>query len=308
MHQQIVLETKKLRQLQMASVTEAKVGNLLAFSIIAITTKVIVIVGAVFTFQACWMQSDDYDIENSRQMFYEYWVSETTRKEKINGITAIDFTYHEERHNKIIEPLGTMVNSKKKTLSSNLIKLPAWFGYIHLPLSLIVAAGTLHATVWWNFILQPAPSMLLDFCVDDLKLCQRQCDIFLDEEYPLIVNSDLELVVGEVKESFNTYLSILTDKPQKLKWAMLSTCFSYILLLAIAFASTLNSFLKQIIRKKSHEWTCSRLQRRLYLFLDVISIIVIILLYFGIYMEYTLINKFSSKLKECRQQLDLCFC
>ncbi|VDM19014.1 unnamed protein product [Wuchereria bancrofti] len=257
MHQQVVLETKKLRQLQMALVTEAKVGNLLAFAIIAITTKVIVIVGAVFALQACWMQSDDYDIENSRLMFYEHWVSETTRKEKISGITAIDFTYHEERHNKIIEPLETMINSKK-TSSSNLIKLPAWFGYIHLSLSSIVAAGILHATVWWNFTSQPVPSMLLNFCIDDLKLCQRQCDIFFDEvkdafesKYPLIVNNDLEVVAGEVKESFNTYLSILTDKPQKLRWAMLSTCFSYFLLVAIAFASTLNSFLQQIIRKKS---------------------------------------------------------
>ncbi|EFO15146.1 hypothetical protein LOAG_13366, partial [Loa loa] len=37
----------------------------------------------------------------------------------------------------------------------------------------------------------------------------------------------------------------------KLKWAMLSVCFSYILLLIIAFASTLNSFLPQMIWEKN---------------------------------------------------------
>lgn len=52
-------------------------------------------------FSACWIQSDDYDIENSRQMFYKYWVSETIRKEEISGIPTIDFTYREENNNNL---------------------------------------------------------------------------------------------------------------------------------------------------------------------------------------------------------------
>lgn len=51
MNQQIILEMKKLRQLQIASVTQSERGHLLAFAIIAITIKVIIIVGIIFTQQ-----------------------------------------------------------------------------------------------------------------------------------------------------------------------------------------------------------------------------------------------------------------
>lgn len=56
------------------------------------------------------------------------------------------------------------------------------------------------------------------------------------------------------------------------------------------------------------EWTCSRLQQRLYLFMDVISVMVIILLCLGGGVEYANVNTFNLKLKECRQQFDFCFC
>uniref|UniRef100_A0A1I7VXZ5 G_PROTEIN_RECEP_F1_2 domain-containing protein n=1 Tax=Loa loa TaxID=7209 RepID=A0A1I7VXZ5_LOALO len=190
MNQQIMLETKKLRQLQVASVTQSETGHLLAFTIIAITIKVIVIIGVIFALQACWIQSDDYDIENLRLMFYNHWVNETTRKEEISGIPMIDFTYCEGRRNKFIGSVAvafkspkTKADSKDKTSSNNLIKLPIWFGYIHLSLSLIVAAGTLHATIWWDFTSKPIPSMLIDFCTYDMELCRRQCDVLFNEGY-----------------------------------------------------------------------------------------------------------------------------
>lgn len=70
-------------------------------------------------------------------------------------------------------------------------------------------------------------------------------------EYPLVVSNDLKLVAEEVQDSFNNYLSVLDDKYQKLKWTILFVSFSYILLLAIAFISPLNSFFRQVIRAKS---------------------------------------------------------
>ncbi|VBB26139.1 unnamed protein product [Acanthocheilonema viteae] len=302
-----MMEMKKLRHLQIESMVQSERGYLLTFAIIAVTTKVIIIVGIIFALQAYWIQFDDYDIENSRQMFYKHWISETTRKEEISGIATIDFTYREGNHNKLAVTPETNANNEK-ILRSNLIKLPIWFNFIHFALGLIVTAGTLHATICWYFTLQPIPSILLDFCTYDLELCRRQCDTSLNEEYPLIVSNDLELVAKEVQASFNSYLSILDDKLQKLKWTMLSVCFSYILLLSIAFISPFNSFFRQVIWAKNREWTCTRLQQRLYLFLDVASVTVIILLYFGISVEYIFVNKFNLKLKECRQQLDFCLC
>uniref|UniRef100_A0A0R3RJX9 Uncharacterized protein n=1 Tax=Elaeophora elaphi TaxID=1147741 RepID=A0A0R3RJX9_9BILA len=251
MNQQIMLEMKKLRELQIATITQSGRGYLLTFGIIAVTAKVIIIVGMIFALQACWIQSDDYEIENSRQIFYEHWVSETTRWEEISGIPTIDFTYREENYNKVAVQSETEANSVNKISRSNLVKLPIWFGYVHLILCLIIIAGTLHAIIWWYLILQSVPYILLGFCTNDLKLCRRQCDKSLDEEYSLAVSNDLELIAKEVQGSFNSYLSILNDRPQKLKWALLSVCFSYILLLAIASISALNSFFRQVVWERS---------------------------------------------------------
>ncbi|CAG9533181.1 unnamed protein product [Cercopithifilaria johnstoni] len=251
LNQQIMLEMKKLRQLQIELMIQSERGYLLTFAIVAITIKSIIIVGMIFALQACSIQSDDYDIENSKQMFYKHWISETIRKEEISGIPTIDFTYCEENHNKPAVSPETNENNGDKISGNNLIKLPIWLGYVHLSSSLIVTAGTLYATIWWYFILQPIPSVLLDFCTYDLKLCQRRCNKSPNEEYPLIVSNDLKLVAEEVEKSFDSYLSILDDKPQKLKWALLPVCFSYILLLAIALISFLNSFFRQIFWTKN---------------------------------------------------------
>lgn len=51
MNQQIVLEMKKLRQLQIESMLRSERGYLLAFAIVAFTTKVVITVGIVFTLQ-----------------------------------------------------------------------------------------------------------------------------------------------------------------------------------------------------------------------------------------------------------------
>lgn len=56
------------------------------------------------------------------------------------------------------------------------------------------------------------------------------------------------------------------------------------------------------------EWKCSQLQQRLYLLLDVISVAILVILYLGINMEQAFANEFNLKLKECRRQLDFCFC
>ncbi|KAM3720320.1 ATP-dependent zinc metalloprotease FtsH [Dirofilaria immitis] len=262
-----------------------------------------------FNWTECWIHSHNYDIKNSREMFYKHWINETTYKEEISGIPMIDFTYPEGRRNKFIyEPLKMKGNDKKNVSNSNLIKIPIWFSCMHLALNLIAIACILHATIWWNFTTRSIPSVLLNFCTYDLESCRQRCDKSFNEEYPLVVNNDLAIVINEVNESYKNYLSILEDKREKLKWIILSVCLTYLLLLAISFASTLNSFLQEMNWEKNCGWICTRYQRRLYLVLNLISLTIIILLYLGIYIEHKLISKFNSKLKECRQQLDLCFC
>ncbi|VDK74917.1 unnamed protein product [Litomosoides sigmodontis] len=323
MNQQTVLEMRKLRELQMESMVRSERGHLLAFAVAALAAKVVIAVGIVFALQACWIQYDDYDIENSKQMFHKHWISETTRKEEMSGIPTVDFTYREENSNKLAAEAETEAGGKEEILRSNFIKIPIWFGCVHLFLSLLVIAGTLFATIWWRFTLQPLPSVLLDFCAYDLELCQRQCDtspnevaeqskshfdVIILQKYPPIVSNDLKMVAEEVQESFNSYLSILDDKPEKLKWTLLSVSICYILSLTVTFISSLNSFFQRVIWTKICEWKCSKLQRRAYLFLDVISVTIIVILYLGISMEQAFTSKFNLKLKECRRQLDFCFC
>lgn len=51
MNEQIMLEMKKLRQLTMESMIRTERGYLLTFAIVAIITKVIIIVGIIFALQ-----------------------------------------------------------------------------------------------------------------------------------------------------------------------------------------------------------------------------------------------------------------
>lgn len=46
------------------------------------------------------MQSDDNDIEISKQIFSKHWIDQTAHLEEINGIATIDFTYE------IVPPIG----------------------------------------------------------------------------------------------------------------------------------------------------------------------------------------------------------
>ncbi|VDM98846.1 unnamed protein product [Thelazia callipaeda] len=251
MHQQITLEVEKLRRLQIEMFTQSTANNFLGFMLITVISEAVIIVAVILIIQEDSMRLHESEIMNFGKIFYTKWVKETTENEELNGIPIIDFTFHEGRNNKFIEPLEMISINKFKIADKNTTTLPLWAVCMQLAFTALIALTISHAMLCWNFTSQPVPLILLDFCMLEKEMYENHCKQYLREEYPLTISNDLQTITRQVEENYNLYLSALDDKRQKLKLAVLPVGISYLLLLLVIFSSVLNSLLRNFIQKQN---------------------------------------------------------